>query len=402
MSEPSSRRPKRWQWLLWGLLGLGLGLQTVRMRVAEGAVRDGKAQLASQVRPQNGWGRALNAERLFEQGNVAAAKSESLAALRQTPLAVVALRTLALARDKEAGPGAGESAWQAAAQLGWRDKQTQLWGVLRALANGEAEILAMRADALLRSGDEDGRLSVMIRSFMREPEVRAAFVERLALNPTWRRLFLTIGLGERGDDLDGLVATLRDLGRTEAPPTRYEIRMAVDGLIARRRFGDAIALHTMVAKRPPGLPLDDGGFERPDNYYRVGSTPFEWMIHPLSHSSASLDESEGRSMTVSTVGQTAQSPLFRYVPLDPGAYRLSYSVRGEPTSPAAIVTRIACAPAFDPIAQSASQPLRSRDWQTREVTFRIGPECPVISIGVGGVGGEAGEAQFDNFRLERI
>ena len=280
MTEPAlRRRPKAWHWLLWALLGLALGIQAVRLRIAEGAVRDGKGALAAQVRPQNGQARALVAERAWERGDARRATSESLAALRHAPLAVSALRTLALARDKQSGPGAGEAAWQAAAAMGWRDKQTQLWGVLRALANGEAEILAMRADALLRTGDEGGRLSVMIRSFMREPEVRAAFVERLALNPGWRRHFLTTGLGARGDDLDGLVATLRDLAATGAPPTPAEIRMAVQGLIARRRFADAASLHAVVAGRPPAF--DDGGFARPDRFYRFESSPFEWVIRPV-------------------------------------------------------------------------------------------------------------------------
>lgn len=402
MSEAVARRPKAWHWLLWGLLGLALGVQAVRMRIAEGAVRDRKAELASKVRPQNGWGRALNAERLWDRGDAAGATSEALAALDHSPLALVALRTLALARDKQSGPGAGEAAWQAAAAMGWRDRHTQLWGVLRALANGEAEILAMRADALLRTGDEGGRLSVMIRGFMREPEVRAAFVKRLALNPTWRRHFLTTGLGERGDDLDGLVATLRDLGRTQSPPSRFETRMAIEGLIARGRFADAAALHAMVAGRPPALPLDDGGFERPDSFYRTGSTPFDWVVRKLSGSSATLDESEGRSVTVTTTGKAVQAALRRYVMIDPGTYRLAFSTRGERNSPASIGITLTCPPESRPIAQSPRRPLASRGWESRQLTFAAGSDCPLLAISAGGFGGDASEAQFDNFRLERI
>lgn len=398
-AEPGGIKP--WQWALWGLLGLALAVQVVRMRIAEGAVRDGNGALASQVRPQNGWGRALNAERLFEQNNLQAATSESLAALRQTPLAVIAVRTIAQVRDKQSGPGAGETAWQAAAMMGWRDRPTQFWGVMRALANGEAMILAMRSDALLRTGDPGGRMAVLIRGFMREPEVRAAFVQRLSLNPPWRRHFLTYALGQRGDDLDGLVATLHELGRTSSPPSRFETRVAIDGLIARRRFADAAALHQLVARRAPVLPMEDGTFERPDAFYRNGSTPFDWTIRLGSSSTASLDESEGRSMTVATTGRTAQAAVRRYVLLEPGAYRLSYSMRGEPSSPAQVGVRIACAPGTASIGESARDPLPGRGWQTRRMDFSTGADCPLIGIELGGLGGESGEAQFDNFVLQR-
>lgn len=396
------RRPNRLHWILWLLLGLALGAQAVRLRIAEAAVSNRNGLVASQVRPQNGMGRALNAERYWQAGNAERAAEESLAALRHTLLAVIAVRTLALARDKMSGPGAGEPAWQAAALMGWRDKQTQLWGVLRALANGEPEILAMRADALLRTGDRDGQLSVMIRGFLSEPRVRAAFVERLALDPRWRWHFLTNSLGERSDELDGLVATLRDLGRTRSPPTRHEVHRGVEGLIERRRFAEAASLHAMVAGRPPALPMDDGGFERPDKFYRLGSTPFDWMIKVVPSSTATLDESEGRSMTVATSGGVAQAALRRHVLVEPGSYRLTYSVRGEPTSTELVGVRVNCPPDPRVIAESSRQPLGSRGWNRRSIEFRIGPDCPVASIGVGGLGGEAGVAQFDDFDIQRL
>lgn len=402
MSEAELPRSRPWTWALWGLLGLALAVQVVRMRVAEGAVRDRNGALASQMRPQNGWGRALNADRLFEQNQLQAAAGESIAALRRTPLAAAAVRTLAQVRDKQAGPGAGESAWQAAAMMGWRDRPTQYWAMMRALANGEAAILAMRSDALLRTGDPGGRMAVLIRGFMREPEVRSAFVQRLALNPAWRRHFLTYTLGQRGDDLDGLAATLHELARTPSPPSRFETRVAIDALVARRRFAEAAALHQLVARRAPVLPMEDGTFERSDAFYRNGSTPFDWMIRLVSNSTASLDASEGRSMTVATTGRLAQAAVRRYVLLEPGAYRLGYAMRGEPASPGVVGVRIACAPGTTPIGRSALEPLAGRGWENRQIEFRTGAGCPVVGIELGGLGGEPGEAQFDNFVLQRV
>ena len=397
---------RRWGalwWILWGLLGIAIAVQVVRMRVAESAVRERNAQLAVDVRPQNGWGRALLAQRLLDGGNAEAARRESLAALEQTPLAVIAIRTLAQAQDRLGGPGAGEAAWQAASLMGWRDKPTQLWGVLRAMSNGQADIMAMRADALLRAGDRDGTMSVLLRQLMREPEVRAGFVERLALNPSWREHFLTAPIGRQSEDLDGLVATLRDLNRTRSPPSPSEIRVAVEGLIARGRFQEAAALHAMTARDAARDELlGDGTFDRSDMFYRKDGSPFDWTIRQVSTASANLDESEGRSMTVSTNGRAPETALHRYVRLDPGAYRLSYSVRGETNAPAALGVRLSCAPRPEPIAESSRAPLAPGGWQERHVEFRIGADCPILAIGLGGFANGAGEAQFDNFRLRRI
>jgi hypothetical protein len=390
-------------WALWALLGLAFAVQVVRMRLAESAVRDGNGQLAASVRPQNGAARALRAEAYLQVKDPKRAAAESLAALDRAPLSVPALRTLALAREAMSGPGAGESAWQTASMLGWRDKQTQLWALLRALSNGEAEILAMRADALLRTGDRDGKVTAMLRQFMIEPEVRAAFVKRLILKPTWRLSFFTTPPSRRGEGLEGLLATLRELSRTNAPPTRQETRAAGEGLLERRRLADFASLRTLFE---PGAGatsrlLDDGGFERSDFFYRREVSQFDWNMITGNHASANLDESEGGHVAVSTSGGTAQVALYRYLPLPPGAYRLSYSTRGGSTSPAAIGIYLACA-AGQQLAESSREPLTSSAWETRQLTFRTDASCPVVMLNAGGLGTEAAEAQFDNFNLQRV
>ena len=142
-------------WIALPLLGLLIGVQSIRMGLGEAAVREKNGPVAAAIRPQNGWGLALLAERQLELGQAAQAARTSRAAIERTPMAVVALRTLARAEEKLRGPGAGERAWQAASLLGWRDKQVQVWAALRALSNGQADIFSMRADALMRTGDPD-------------------------------------------------------------------------------------------------------------------------------------------------------------------------------------------------------------------------------------------------------
>jgi hypothetical protein len=96
-----------------------------------------------------------------------------------------------------------------------------------------------------------------------------------------------------------------------------------------------------------------------------------------------------------------QLALSRFVTLPPGAYRLSYSIRGDARSPEALGVVINCA-AGKQLTESSREPLTSSGWQTRHLTFQTDASCPIIMIDVRGLGAEAAEAQFDNFVLQRV
>ena len=163
VTSTGKTRRSYWWWALWILLGLAMSVQILRMRVAESAVRNGNGIRAALVRPQNGWGLALLADSQFKSGNAQAALRTSRAALRRTPLAVIGIRTLARAQDKLRGRAAGDPAWQVASLMGWRDKPTQLWAVVRAISNRDADVFAIRADALMRIQSDDPKITSVIR-----------------------------------------------------------------------------------------------------------------------------------------------------------------------------------------------------------------------------------------------
>ena len=247
--------------MTFGLLGILLAGQIVRLRLAESAVLNRDGALAASVRPQNGWGRGLLAAALFDRGEVKAAQSESLAAIRDTPLSVVALRTLARTQERLNGAGSGEQAWQAASLLGWRDRPTQLWAMLRAISNGETEIFTMRADALLRAGDRTDTTASFIRKLMLAPQLRGPFADRVALDPPWRSSFFLPPAALVGRDLEGSYLLLRDLRGKPNPPRRADLRNTVAGLIREGRFSEAVSLDGAFLRRQPdaGSLIDDGG-----------------------------------------------------------------------------------------------------------------------------------------------
>jgi hypothetical protein len=391
----TNRRPI-WWWSLWLVLGLAIGLQALRIRIGEAAVDSLAGNRAVLVRPQNGWGQALLAEKRFASGDVGAAVESSRRALVRTPLAVSAVRTLARSLDSRSEAG-GERAWQIASNMGWRDGPTQLWALLRAMFNGQADIFAMRADALMRTRGDDPRMLAVIRAALIEPRIRQALADRIGLNPQWRSRLFIAGRPLAGRELDGALQTLRALGRTNAPPDRRELRDSIAGLIAANRFDEAVALdRAFVRRKPdPGSLIDDGGFDRLEDYAGNG-TPFDWTIIK----SAVLDESGGQRSVLLTREERRAPLVRRIVPLAPGSYRLSYAIKGDLESPAAIGILLRCTGRDANLASSSRQPLSGSGWQTRAIDFAVPLDCPLITIDLTSMArGDHAEAQFDNFAI---
>lgn len=383
---------------LFLLAGAAIGWQAVVMGLGQAAVvaRDGAA--AAAVRPENGWGLALLADRQFDEGQFAEARATSRAAIDRTPLAVVAVRTLAQAEDKLNGPGAGERAWQAASLLGWRDKPVQIWAAHRALINRQPDIFAMRADALLRTGDPDELMTRFIRQAVVQPEIRRAFIARLAVGPPWRTRFFQAEIPPTGRALQGVVAVLNNLGATQAPPTRQELRDGIAGLINARRFAEAAALDRRFIRRNPDVNslLDDGRFDLEESDYQLRATPFDWAIDPRG---AAVEQAEGNRYIVIFASGSSDPPLRRYLALPPGRYRLEYSSGGSPDSARTLQSRIICA-AGPSIGKSSESLLTEEQRTIHSFEFEVPAGCGPVQLTFQRVGG-SGDMIVDDFRLQR-
>ena len=401
MAKAVTRMPPRLVWSGLMLLALLIGVQAIRMSLAQAAVRAKDGAGAVAVRPQNGWGLALLAEKQFAQGRVAEAAGTSRDAIARTPLAVVALRTLARAEDKLRGPGAGESAWQAASMLGWRDKPVQVWGAFRALSNGQADIFAMRADALLRTGDPDEVMTRFIRQAVVEPKIRQAFVARLVEDPPWRIRFFQADRLPSGQALQGVVAVLNDLARTETPPGRQELRDAILGLIAAGRYAEAVAIDRRFVRRraDPGSLLDDGGFELQDTDYQANATPFDWTMDPRS---AAVDQSGGRrAIAIFTTG-SPDPALRRVMALPVGRYRLQFAVNGPPDTGPSLRFAAECTRSGAVLGSSPPLPLAGEEWQGRSFEFDVPAGCGLVKLVIKRQRPASYDAMIDDVRLQRI
>lgn len=383
------------------LVGLALGAQSVRMGLAQAAVRAKDGAAAAAIRPQNGWGLALLAERQYQQGKTVAAIASSRAAIAQTPLAVVAVRTLAQAEDRQGGAGAGQRAWRAASLLGWRDKPVQVWAALQALSNGQPEIFAMRADALLRNGDPDELMMRFIRQAVVQPKIRQAFVARLSIDPPWRTRFFQAEVPPSGRALGGVLAVLNDLKSSQSPPSRQELRDAIIGLIEEKRFSEAeLVDRRFVTRTPdPDSLLDDGGFDLRNSDYQLQSTPFDWAIDPRS---AAVEELEGSRYIAILAALSPDPALRRYVALPEGAYRLEFVVGGSPGISEMLQFAAQCAATGSMIGRTDG-PFTTGDGRNRQsFEFTVPAGCGLIQLTLRRLQPGSSDVLVDDILLQRI
>ncbi|MEO7786415.1 MAG: O-antigen ligase family protein [Sphingomicrobium sp.] len=386
------------------LVGLLLGAQILRLRLAEVAAGDADGALAAALHSHDGMANAYAAEALLAGGNAAAARTQAIAAIGQSPLSIVAVRTLAAANQKLGDWPAARAAWRAAASMGWRDGPTQYWAMRQALADGEGEIAGQRADAVLRLNEGDGPFASLVRPALADARLRAGLLPRLALAPMWRTHFFFPGDPLSDADLAGLLPTLLAMQSSVAPPTRHEMWQTTQTLLARGRYRDAIALDRPFAARrraDPGSLIDDGGFDRPAQFYRDGSSPFDWHILGGGNANtADLDEAPPRAMTISVKGLNDSVALARWVELAPGRYALGFRMDGEPEAPSAIGITVACG--MRRLGRSPTDNLAASGFQQRRLLFDVPLDCPVVMIGIGGfAAGTDADAAIDDIRLMR-
>ena len=382
--------------LLWAVLALCLGAQILRMKIAEAGVRAGDGATASRVRPQNGHALALLAEQQLQQGHLQQAQRTSMLALDRTPLTQTGARTLAMAYEKLGNTASAEAAWQAGSRLGWRDGQTQLWAILRALANRQTDIAALRADALLRTNSSDQSVSV-VRRFLVIPAVRHAFVERIRVNPPWRARFFHWDAPLSPTEINVMVAVLRELGTAGSIPSRSDLRDTITALIAAHQASEAIELDRRFVRRVPdsGSVMDDGGLQFATDDYRRNVTPFDWS---LVTDQATMDETGGQRSILATASGTLTAQ--KYVAIRPGEYFVAYDVWGDRQAPATIGVKVVCNRYDRVLGESDRQPLTTDKPVVRRFPIKVTADCPLIRIMVGQFWpGSDVNLQFDNVKI---
>lgn len=319
-------RPVAWLWILAGAFGIaaiiahGLGGRLMRTgRSVEAVVLSPSVDTLSQA-----------AEGLAAAGAWPLAAASARAALSRSLIDMRALRVLGLAEEKLGRPQAGAAIMNVASRGGWRDTPTQVWLIEQAMRTGDVTTLTQRADALARRNQSPDMVYTTLRIVSSAPEVRPALIERLTARPDWRAMFFLSLRQARSEQIDGLVALVREMQRSEAPATPTELYALGERLIELGQPLRARQLWATASGRPTNALIDDGGFERLAKRPADRLVPrFEWQFAETS-GSAAVEPGPWRSgsaLRLTHDGFSLSRPISQLLLLAPGSYRLTARVK---------------------------------------------------------------------------
>lgn len=260
-------------------------------------------------------------------------EGEVRSALAASPLRQ---RTVNVAMARAVATGAPAAPWMAQiAKLGWRDTTALQNKLFAAAGDNDIATIFDTGDALLRRQELVDQVVPVLSLVEGDPQLRRAFVARLAARPNWRALYLTTtGHLQTREQLLARFAVLRALQRGPGGLPRSEaeqnIRLLDQGGLPDRAFAIWQGLERNVTR-----PLDDTGFIRASASFQAGADalPFEWqMLSGEGFSVGATAEGDGATLDIDWSGRGVPVLARQRTSATPGAYLLTVSVPREQLS----------------------------------------------------------------------
>ena len=272
---------------------------------------------------------ALEAAQLARDDQKAAAGKLARQALPCSCLSAVALRVLGLSASVEGRADEAQRLLDQAGRINPRDDEVQGWLLDRAVARADYPRAVLHADTLMRSSPlAQTPVSFLLASLLGNGQARGALVQRLSLDPPWRRGFLSIAI-RAGADAD-VAALLQALRHAPSPATDEEVSPFFQHLVADEQYREAKTYFDgLVGQSDVQAPLIyDGDFAG-----RPGPAPLNWQALTGLGSSARWMQDDGAPMgelRLSHDGFSSSGPLVRQlILLPPGAYEVAARTRVE-------------------------------------------------------------------------
>ncbi|HWU03117.1 MAG TPA: hypothetical protein VN222_10295 [Novosphingobium sp.] len=327
----------------------------------------------------------------WQRHDMVAARSDARDALARTPAESRTLAAYAMTRLLDHDPAGANQAFRLAAQLGWRDRLTQLYWLNQALELGDMRVAALRLDALLRQEPERAADEPAVTYLESLPDGRAQWVARMAERPNW---LLPYALQADKLPLAEVVLraqTLRELAGHGTVLGCIAVSPLVERLIAGGAVDAARDLWLAQCPGAAGHVVTDGRFidARPDQ--TLASFAWQFMGQPDASAQLAPGSRDGQRQVMMTTTGTGPVILLRQLVMAPrGPMRLRWrAVDEEGHASDRILAAVSC-------SQSPVQPLlpgkASQPGGYRELAVDVDAGCPAhwlyfaIAPGASGVG----------------
>lgn len=307
------------------------------------------------------------------------AHRSALAALAANRLDGRPLRVLALIAAHDGKPADARRLMRDAVRLAPRDWQARLWLLEDALRRRQAQDAAEHIDALLRVKPElMTALLPQVMVLAVNTEAQKALLQRLALDPPWRRHLLN-GLAASQYPVSRILPVFLNLNeKSKLEPADY--LPLLNRLNKENRFDQAYLTWANLIPAEQRKYLGnvfDGGFELPIEEH-IGE--FAWNIREIDGAEVQLMSTDG------SVGDSSYYVDFddRRIPfahlsqllvLPPGQWQMRYSAKASQLdSPLGLVWRLTCQ--TDGRILAESEPIKGQfDWKAMSFDFEVPNGC---------------------------
>lgn len=295
--------------------GLWVGARTLGVQAARSDV-----EFAARLDGGSAEIMGTRSRRLLEKGDIRAAESLALNALRRDPTAVAAVQTVGLAAQIAGDDRKADQLLSYAQRLSRRDLQTHLWAIERNVARGDTEAVLREYDLALRTSiPARDLLFPILGTAMADPVVTRGLVRRLGGRSPWGEAFLSFAAG---DPRVVPATAVRFLETARAAGVRAT---AVDLAVLAARSLEAqeprTAWRAYALKRPGSDPrrVRDPDFKAlPEQ-----PAPFDWTLSNDGGILAQAGEQNGASRLDIEAGSGAAGMVVQQLQmLPPGTYRL--------------------------------------------------------------------------------
>ncbi len=225
--------------------------------------------------PDHGEAQASAAARLVSADRPDEARRLAAAALRRSPLNVVALRSLGLAAEAKGNAPQVIHFMGLANAVSRRDLPTQMWMIGNSVRRGDYPAAVRQFDLAMRSSSRGtDQLIPLLVAASADRRALPPIAGALNTRPDWLGLFFD-QLARSNIPAEHVAVLIRGRLRPAQPEERLLIQSNIRGLSERNRFDLAWLL---FADAVGGAGANDtgprdGGFETPD-----GFSPFDWTL----------------------------------------------------------------------------------------------------------------------------
>lgn len=391
----------------WLPVGLALGASAILamavlpMALAQQHFRDGNFERALSLRPAHPQAAARVAAALAREDEWQSAEQLAVRAIREAPINQMAFRVLASSlqqRDEEAAP-----AWLAAMKLGWRDSQVQLYAFQSAVRTEEFGIAALRADAYMRTQANSGSFPEFLaaaRIAGNHEQFRAAFVERLALSPPWRRQIFAVGEEIREGELEGLTQIVLAAEESDLPISPIEGSPFIRALVnaGQHRVAHRLDVALRFRGQSPQATLTT---DFDEDFAGQALSPFQWVTHNSDSVFTSLEGTGDRHVFVESRGSENYPAISRLAVLPAGQWEMTYREWSTSSTTSPVRPVVTCVGgSVLSTGDFATISRRPSDYSFR---FQVPANCEAVGIQLAAsLTGEDRTSSIDDIRLRQI